>query len=73
MQAQAGEGPLGYRPAKTAEMLGCKERTIYRYLKDGKLRAKRVAGITLITAESLAELIAQSPDWAPQSEQVAAA
>ena len=59
----SGPAPLGYRVSAAAAMIGCKPRSIYRYLRDKRLAAKRVAGITLITAESLREFVENSPDW----------
>lgn len=73
MQTEHGAPtPLGYRPGKAAEMIGCTERSIYRYLRDKKLSAKRVGGMTLVTAESLQAFIANSPDWKPHADPAAA-
>jgi excisionase family DNA binding protein len=44
---------LTYTVAESADLLGMSERTLYRRIKEGKLRAYHWVGRTLIRAEDL--------------------
>ena len=53
--------PLAYRIPDACHVLGLGKTSIYELMKLGKLKAIRVAGRTLIEANSARELIAAAP------------
>ena len=69
MQTESGAHsdaqPLTRRIAATAHALGVGERTVYRYLADGRLKGLRVGGVTLVLEHSIQDLLRNSPAWTP--------
>ena len=53
--------PLAYRVPDACAVLGIGRTSIYELIAEGKLRAIKVAGRTLIDAESARALIAEAP------------
>ncbi len=53
--------PLAYRIPDACHVLGLGKTSIYALMGEGKLRAIKVAGRTLIDAESARALIASAP------------
>lgn len=57
--------PLAVRPAQAARLLSMSERTIWTYIRDGRLRVSRIGNITLISMVSIRALLdapAQRPE-----------
>ena len=52
---------LGFTIKGACDALGCHRTKIYQLIGDGRLDAKKLDGLTIITAESLARLIESLP------------
>jgi hypothetical protein len=52
----------------TQQLLNCSATTIYAHLANKKLRAKKSGKLTMVTGESIAELIAGLPDFEPKGQ-----
>ncbi len=50
-----------YRVREVAEMLGIHERTVWRWLREGRMRSVKVGGATLVPAAEVARLIHPVP------------
>ena len=48
---------LAYRVREVAEMLGIHERTVSRWLREGRLKRVKLGGTTLVPADQVARLI----------------
>ncbi len=48
---------LVYRVREVAEILGMAERTVWRWLREGRLKRVKVGGATLIPADEVGRLI----------------
>ena len=57
-----GLSPLAYRIPDACAVLGLGRTSVYELIAEGKLRAIKVAGRTLVDAESARALIAGAPD-----------
>jgi excisionase family DNA binding protein len=53
--------PLAYRINDACQVLGVGRTSLYTLVKEGRLKAIRVAGRTLIDAESARTLVASAP------------
>lgn len=51
-----------YSVREVAEKLGTTERTLRGYIRDGKLRAQKIAGSYAITEESLRDFLNATPE-----------
>ncbi len=58
---------LTYRVPEVAEKLGIHERTVWRWLREGRLKRVKVGGATLIPADQVERLI-RSETTAADSE-----
>jgi excisionase family DNA binding protein len=54
------EPPWAYSPPEAARLAGVSERTVWTWIKDKKVHAVRVGGVTRIGAASLRELLGLS-------------
>jgi len=61
-------GPAGslparalYSPRETEQILGLSHATLYRLIAAGRIDARKLGGKTLITAESIDQLVAELP------------
>ena len=65
---------LPYQPvARTAAITGRSPAHVYALLKSGALRAVKLAGKTLVTTESIVELLAGAQPWSPDHDKIASA
>ena len=65
---------LPYQPvARTAAITGRSPAHVYALLKSGTLRAVKLAGKTLVTTESIVELLAGAQPWSPDHDKIASA
>jgi hypothetical protein len=65
---------LPYQPvARAAAITGRSPAHVYALVKSGTLRAVKLAGKTLITTESIVELLGGAQPWSPNHDRVAPA
>ena len=65
---------LPYQPvARAAAITGRSPAHVYALIKSGTLRAVKLAGKTLITTESIVELLALAQPWSPDRDKIASA
>ena len=65
---------LPFQPVgRTAAITGRSPAHVYALLKSGTLRAVKLAGKTLITTESIVELLAGAQPWSPNHDKIASA
>lgn len=48
---------LAYRPPQVAELLNVSERTVFYWMKEGKLRAVQINGTTLVPRQAIEDLL----------------
>jgi hypothetical protein len=65
---QCGDAPVdeglfkvGYRPAEAARAFGIGKTTVYAWIGSGRLDARSVGGITIITGASVRKLLEEAP------------
>jgi excisionase family DNA binding protein len=61
-------GKLAYSMAEAGQAIGRSRSTIYELVHQGKLRAVRSGGRTLIPRASLEAYVDSLPEWQPPSE-----
>jgi hypothetical protein len=54
------------------QLLDCSATTIYQHLAHKRLRAKKSGKLTMITGESIVELIAELPEFKPGKHRLSA-
>jgi len=56
-----GHIKFGFNIRSACDALGCGRTKIYQLIGDGRLDAKKLDGITIVTAESMARLVESLP------------
>ena len=57
----------------TAEILNASTGYIYSLLKDGRLKAVDMAGLPMVTTQSIIDVLAQTKPWVPNTQRTAIA
>lgn len=67
-EADFREPPVAYRPETAARTLDVSLMTINNWLRDGRLRARKAGGVTLILRSDIMTMIETLPDavYAPR-------
>jgi hypothetical protein len=62
---------IPYQPvARAAAITGRSEAHVYNLINSGALRAVKLAGKTLVTTDSIVELLARARPWSPEHAKI---